>query len=304
MKGTCYTLKTKAAVKLHHATQVSDARNSLDSLHVWFWINFWSLCIQSLLLLPIYSYPLLVTWLISGCDLMFKKVGHREPCLLQTHFLTTNLGKLWTSLSLRILIAQNKAGNSSYITENQMIELCRLHKFYFFKMRIIALKLKLNFFDNFTHKWNVFWSYLPLFLLSSSLPLFWNLSSSEHTLLPLFLFLCICSERVCWGCLYEHVHEVVCWSMGNLPVATPLKRNYFLSPSNSEPRGGISWAPPQSIIEFVEPCLWRSFAGKYSCFVFIQIMVMSCPINCLVSNNQLRGWILFAKTWSIAQAYY
>lgn len=128
MKGTCYTLRTKAAVRLHHATQMSVARNSLDSFHVWFWINSWSLYIQNLLLLPIYSYPLLVTWLISGCDPLFKKLGHREPCLLQTHFLTTNLGKLLTSLSLRIVIAQNKAGNSSYFTENQMIELCRLPK--------------------------------------------------------------------------------------------------------------------------------------------------------------------------------
>lgn len=128
MKGTSYMLRTKAAVRLHHATQMSVARNSLDSFHVWFWINFWSLCIQNLLLLPIYSYPLLVTWFISGCDLMFKKVGHREPSLLQTHFLPTNLGKLLTSLNLRILIAQNKDGNSSYFTENQMIELCRLPK--------------------------------------------------------------------------------------------------------------------------------------------------------------------------------
>lgn len=44
---SCPVFQTKAAVKLHHATQATTNRSTSGSLNIWFWIHFGYLCYRT-----------------------------------------------------------------------------------------------------------------------------------------------------------------------------------------------------------------------------------------------------------------
>lgn len=63
---------------------------------------------------------------------------------------------------------------------------------------------------------------------------------------------------------------IIYWSMGNLPVATPRKKNDFCSPNSSLTRGGASW----TLLQFMLECQQVPSCARNE---FMSSTAVSCP---------------------------